>query len=238
MPNVDRECVTHHYACDCREARFKLMEAELAAERSDLELIVGEVSLAYDAITGGKLSKPNTAYGYIIEAVEERIDRAAKEAEEPLNDRIEQLTAALRAVEFCMPVILTEIGSDPVEIWRCPVCDLMEYVGHAPDCLIGLALAEEFQTANRLADIQEKMQTCTQAEVDVALNITGELDSAERDLADMERLAEKYGGPIDVECLLRIYVTNGTMHYQDEFSRKEIARDEALALLREKEGGA
>lgn len=22
MPNVDRECVTHHYACDCREEAF------------------------------------------------------------------------------------------------------------------------------------------------------------------------------------------------------------------------
>lgn len=23
MPGVDRECVTHHHACDCREARFR-----------------------------------------------------------------------------------------------------------------------------------------------------------------------------------------------------------------------
>jgi hypothetical protein len=28
-----RECVTHHYACDCRERRFKELEAELARER-------------------------------------------------------------------------------------------------------------------------------------------------------------------------------------------------------------
>lgn len=29
MPGVERECTTHHYACDCREARFARMEAAL-----------------------------------------------------------------------------------------------------------------------------------------------------------------------------------------------------------------
>ena len=24
----DRQCVTHHYACDCREEKFKKLEAE------------------------------------------------------------------------------------------------------------------------------------------------------------------------------------------------------------------
>lgn len=30
MPGVDRDCVTHHHACDCREARFRAMEEALA----------------------------------------------------------------------------------------------------------------------------------------------------------------------------------------------------------------
>lgn len=29
MPNVDRECVTHHSACDCREDKFRRMEEVL-----------------------------------------------------------------------------------------------------------------------------------------------------------------------------------------------------------------
>jgi hypothetical protein len=28
MPNVDRECITHHYACDCREEKFRKLESE------------------------------------------------------------------------------------------------------------------------------------------------------------------------------------------------------------------
>ena len=28
MPGVDRECTTHHHACDCREAKFAALEAE------------------------------------------------------------------------------------------------------------------------------------------------------------------------------------------------------------------
>jgi hypothetical protein len=31
MPGVDRECVTHFHACDCREAKFKRTEEQLAA---------------------------------------------------------------------------------------------------------------------------------------------------------------------------------------------------------------
>ena len=30
---MSRECTTHHHACDCREARFRGLEAELAAMR-------------------------------------------------------------------------------------------------------------------------------------------------------------------------------------------------------------
>ena len=77
MPNVERECVTHHYACDCREERFKCMEA------------------------------------------------------------------ALRAVEWnamsCYEEIPNGFSSGPA----CPLCGMSAKSGHAPDCLIGLALAGE-----------------------------------------------------------------------------------------------
>ena len=40
MPGVDRECVTHHAACDCREAAHRAeverLEAEVAELRSEL----------------------------------------------------------------------------------------------------------------------------------------------------------------------------------------------------------
>lgn len=31
MSGVDRECVTHHHACDCREAKFAAMQEALEA---------------------------------------------------------------------------------------------------------------------------------------------------------------------------------------------------------------
>lgn len=37
---MSRECITHHHACDCREARFAAFEAQLAAvtkERDELK---------------------------------------------------------------------------------------------------------------------------------------------------------------------------------------------------------
>ena len=34
-----RKCVTHHYACDCREARFKELETKLAIAKDALETI-------------------------------------------------------------------------------------------------------------------------------------------------------------------------------------------------------
>ena len=34
-PGVDRECTTHHYACDCREARFTAL-LELLDQARDL----------------------------------------------------------------------------------------------------------------------------------------------------------------------------------------------------------
>jgi len=56
----------------------------------------------------------------------------------------------------------------------------------------------------------------------------------ERDLADLERLARQHELPAQVESVLRVYESDGTTRYQDEFSRRNITRADALALLREK----
>lgn len=34
-----RNCVTHYYACDCREEKFKRMEAALAEAKNGLECL-------------------------------------------------------------------------------------------------------------------------------------------------------------------------------------------------------
>ena len=39
MPGVDRECTTHHHACDCREAKFAELEAEIERLRDVLSQI-------------------------------------------------------------------------------------------------------------------------------------------------------------------------------------------------------
>lgn len=36
LPFNNRECVTHHYACDCREEKFKQLERENAELKSEL----------------------------------------------------------------------------------------------------------------------------------------------------------------------------------------------------------
>ena len=49
-------------------------------ELADYQDFMHEVSLAYCDITDSKISKPNTWHKYVIEAVDERIDQARKEA--------------------------------------------------------------------------------------------------------------------------------------------------------------
>ena len=34
-----KECVTHHYACDCREQKFKALEAEVERYKTALQKI-------------------------------------------------------------------------------------------------------------------------------------------------------------------------------------------------------
>jgi hypothetical protein len=37
MPGVDKDCVTHHYACECREQYFMDLEAALMQLVSEVE---------------------------------------------------------------------------------------------------------------------------------------------------------------------------------------------------------
>ncbi len=48
-----RECVTHHYACDCREARFAQIEQENASLRAELQDV--EAKLAETEQNNAKL---------------------------------------------------------------------------------------------------------------------------------------------------------------------------------------
>jgi hypothetical protein len=43
MPGVDRECITHHDACDCREAARREKEQQLQARVAQLEAVLRRV---------------------------------------------------------------------------------------------------------------------------------------------------------------------------------------------------
>lgn len=47
-----KECVTHHHACDCREAKFAKLEAELAAAQRECEILGNDLADALDLKNG------------------------------------------------------------------------------------------------------------------------------------------------------------------------------------------
>jgi len=68
---------------------------EIERLRKTIECVEHEVALVYDHLTGGKISKCNTAARYVIEAVEERqnswTDELIAEAMQEKNAEIERL---------------------------------------------------------------------------------------------------------------------------------------------------
>ena len=44
---MSKECTTHHFACDCREEKFKALERENAALRADKERLDWMASADY-----------------------------------------------------------------------------------------------------------------------------------------------------------------------------------------------
>ncbi|TDB76797.1 hypothetical protein E1264_38070 [Actinomadura sp. KC216] len=63
---------------------------QVMRELHDYSVVMHEVSLAYDDVTNGRLSKPNTAARHVIDAVNERIDAAVKQAREQVAIDIEE----------------------------------------------------------------------------------------------------------------------------------------------------
>jgi len=130
-----------------RDAGLVRLRAENKEMADYLDVIEREVSYAYDAVTFGRFSKPNTAHEYVEEAVQERIEKAVEDAEEPLKDEIgglraecERLRAALELVEWIDCVVGD--GEDE-DSWReCPVCRNLREQDHTTDCPIGAALEE------------------------------------------------------------------------------------------------
>lgn len=92
-----------HYVAEHQvvsNAVFEQMKKELA----DFRVMMHEVNLAYCEVTGGYISKPNTASRHVIDRVEDRIqeqrDEAQKEMIEYLRDQDEGDLADLLAVHF------------------------------------------------------------------------------------------------------------------------------------------
>ena len=48
----------------------------------------------------------------------------------------------------------------------------------------------------------------------------------------LEEIAKRYDLPVTIESLVRLYVSDGELRYQDEFSRRNVDRAEAEALLK------
>ena len=48
----------------------------------------------------------------------------------------------------------------------------------------------------------------------------------------LEAIAKRYDLPVTIESLVRLYVSDGELRYQDEFSRRNVDRAEVEALLK------
>ena len=69
---MSKQCVTHHFACDCREEKFKELERENAALRADKERLDWMASADYWA---------DIAVYRTPKALRAAIDAARKEAQ-------------------------------------------------------------------------------------------------------------------------------------------------------------
>jgi predicted nucleic acid-binding Zn-ribbon protein len=81
-----------------------------------LDVIEREVSYAYDAVTFGRFSKPNTAHEYVEEAVQERIEKAVEDAEEPLKDEIGGLRAECERLRAALAPFADAVATDKVAV--------------------------------------------------------------------------------------------------------------------------
>jgi hypothetical protein len=97
----------------CEDGRLNV--AQVARELSDFSAVMHEVSLVYDDVTMGMLSKPNTAHQHVIDRVNEleqdHIDEAVKEA---VSDAESDLAAALKLNQQSICIFCGEtVARDP-----------------------------------------------------------------------------------------------------------------------------
>ena len=82
---------------------------EIERLRKTIECVEHEVALVYDHLTGGKISKCNTAARYVIEAVEERqnswTDELIAEAMQEKNAEIERLREHVAELEKALRLL-------------------------------------------------------------------------------------------------------------------------------------
>lgn len=67
---------------------------QVKRELYDYYIVMREVGLAYDEVTNGKFSKPNTDHRHVVDAVEQRIKA---EVAQGRKDLISDLLAVLKA---------------------------------------------------------------------------------------------------------------------------------------------
>ena len=78
-------------------AEVERLRGELEAERSDIKMIIGEVSKVYDHITGGRISYPHTLAEVVTAAADEYAARTAAEPDDPA--KCDRVSAALDSYE-------------------------------------------------------------------------------------------------------------------------------------------
>lgn len=81
---MSKECVTHHFACDCREEKFKQLEQENAALRADKERLANaakEVLASYILTVREETGHPCPENLVICRELRVAIDAARKEAQ-------------------------------------------------------------------------------------------------------------------------------------------------------------
>jgi hypothetical protein len=91
MPGVDRQCVTHHDACDCREAARREKEQQLQARVAQLEASVKRVH----HLASSKGPKP------VAWALEEVYNVADATLSAPPSPLVEVARAAMTRIEEC-----------------------------------------------------------------------------------------------------------------------------------------
>ena len=74
-------------------------------------------------------------------------------------------------------------------------------------------------------------EPCFACEMSAGLDVLAQAAALADTLTLLEALAKRYDLPVTIESLVRLYVSDGELRYQDEFSRRNVDRAEVEALL-------